>query len=157
MSIYADLLRFKVGLLDRVKSDLAKMRPLAAKAASEDLHIIELQMEGYQTRLDLWYQRVWALHGLWLDPDGRVIRYRGRETRLTVREFELLQFLIDHPHRYFSTQQIMGNAWGDSALFPEQVRTYVRRVRKVLTNLEIPVDLMNKPGRGYSLVFRPDP
>jgi len=27
--------------------------------------------------------------------------------------------------------------------------------RKILTDLEIPVDIVNKPGRGYSLIFRP--
>jgi hypothetical protein len=32
----------------------------------------------------------------------------------------------------------------------------VRRVRKILADLAIPVDLVNKPGRGYSLVFRTD-
>lgn len=157
ISIYADLLRFKIGLLDRVRRDLPKLHPLAQKAASRDLVIIEEQMAGYQTRLDLWYQRVWALHGLWLDPDGRVIRHRGREATLTGREFQLLQFLLEHPHRYFSTPQIMGSAWGDSALFPEELRNYVRRVRKVLAELEIPVDLVNKRGRGYSLVFRDNP
>jgi hypothetical protein len=49
----------------------------------------------------------------------------------------------------------MSHAWADPALFPEEVRNYVRRVRKILADLAIPVDLVNKPGRGYSLVFRP--
>jgi two-component system, OmpR family, response regulator AdeR len=74
---------------------------------------------------------------------------------LTLREFQLLQFLLDHPHRYFTASQIMSHAWADPALFPEEVRNYVRRVRKILADLAIPVDLVNKPGRGYSLVFRP--
>jgi hypothetical protein len=30
----------------------------------------------------------------------------------------------------------------------------VRRVRKILASLEIPADLVNRPGRGYSLEFR---
>jgi hypothetical protein len=30
----------------------------------------------------------------------------------------------------------------------------VRRLRKILADLTVPVDLVNKPGRGYSLVFR---
>ncbi len=154
MSIYSDLLRFKVGLLGRVERELANLHPLARKAAQQDLVIIEQQMAGYQARLDLWYQRAWDLHGLWLDPDGRVIRHNGIETQLTGREFQLLQFLLDHPHHYFSTAQIMGYAWGDGALFPEEVRTYVRRVRRVLADLDIPADLLNKPGQGYSLVFR---
>ena len=155
MSIYADLLEFKRGILARVHRDLAGLQPPAKKAAAIDLEIIENQMQGYQVRLDLWYRRLWDLQGLWLDPDGRMVRHQGGEVSLTKREFDLLQFLLDHPHRFFTTTQILGQAWADPALFPEEVRNYVRRLRKILIDLAIPVDLVNKPGRGYSLVFRP--
>ena len=84
-----------------------------------------------------------------------MIRHQGREVALTLREFQLLRFLLEHPHRYFTTAQILGQAWADPALFPEEVRNYVRRLRKILKDLAIPVDLVNKIGRGYSLVFRP--
>ena len=154
MSIYDDLIRFKVGILDRVKRDLPKLHPLAQKAAAIDITFIEKQMEGYYGRLDLWYQRVWKLQGLWLDPEGRLLRHKGKEVVLTNREFELLQFLLDHPHRFYTASQIMSHAWSDSALYPEEVRNYVSRVRKILTRLEIPCDLVNRPGRGYSLTFR---
>jgi hypothetical protein len=156
MSIYADLLEFKRGILGRVRRDMATLSPPAQRAASVDLEIIETQMNGYQERLDLWYRRLWELQGLWLDPAGRMVRHEGHEVALTKREFQLLQFLLDHPHRYFTTSQILGQAWADPALFPEEVRNYVRRLRKILTDLAIPVDLVNKPGRGYSLVFRPN-
>ncbi|HLQ14577.1 MAG TPA: winged helix-turn-helix domain-containing protein [Candidatus Eisenbacteria bacterium] len=155
MSIYADLLEFKRGILARVRKDVANLQPPARKAALTDVEIIESQMHGYGERLDLWYQRLWDLQGLWLDPAGRMVRHQGHEASLTKREFQLLQFLLSHPHRYFTTSQILGQAWADPALFPEEVRNYVRRLRKILADLEIPVDLVNKPGRGYSLVFRP--
>lgn len=154
LSVYSDLLRFKRGLLDRVGRDLAKLSPVARQAASEDLTIIEAQMEGYQGRLDLWYRRVWELQGLWLDPEGRVVRHKGREAALTNREFQLLQFLLEHPHRFFTAERIMTGAWADPALFPEEVRNYVLRIRRILTRLEIPCDLVNRPGKGYALVFR---
>jgi Transcriptional regulatory protein, C terminal len=154
MSIYDDLIRFKLGLLERVKRELPKLHPVAQKAAQVDVTFIENQMAGYYDRLDLWYQRVWKLQGLWLDPEGRVLRHKGNEAVLTQREFELLQFLLDHPHRFYTSSQIMGYAWSDSALFPEEVRNYVSRVRKILARLEIPCDLVNRPGRGYSLTFR---
>jgi DNA-binding response OmpR family regulator len=156
ISIYADLLEFKRGILARVKRDVANLQPPAQKAAATDLQIIDFQMQGYQMRLDLWYQRVWELQGLWVDPAGRVIRHQGHEISLTKREFQLLQFLLDHPHRFFTTSQILGQAWADPALFPEEVRNYVRRLRKILDDLAIPADLVNKPGRGYSLIFRPN-
>jgi len=88
MSIYADLLEFKRGILDRVRRDMASLQPLARKAAAADVQIIEDQMHGYQGRLDLWYSRIWELHGLWLDPEGRMIRNQGRERVLTLREFQ---------------------------------------------------------------------
>src|SRR2546426_10869715 len=71
MSIYADLLEFKRGILDRVRRDMTNLQPPAQKAAAIDLQIIEAQMSGYELRLDLWYRRLWELHGLWLDPTGR--------------------------------------------------------------------------------------
>ena len=154
MSIYADLLEFKRGLLERVRRDIVTLRPDAKKAAEVDLRIIDDQMQGYQKRLDLWYKRIWDLQGLWLDPTGRMIRHKGNDVTLTKREFQLLQFLLNHPHRYFTTTQILGQAWADPALFPEEVRNYIRRLRKILADLEIPVDIVNRPGRGYSLVFR---
>jgi len=154
MSIYDDLIRFKLGLLERVKEELPKLHPIAQQAADQDVTFIETQMEGYHHRLDLWYQRLWKLHGLWLDPNGRVVRHQGKAAALTTREFELLQFLLDHPHRFYTTAQIAGYAWSDSALLPEEVRNYVLRVRKVLARLDIPCDLVNRPGRGYSLTFR---
>jgi hypothetical protein len=156
ISIYSDLLDFKRGILDQIRRDLAKLKPDAFRAAEADVKIIEDQMEGYQRRLDLWYQRVWDLHGLWLDPHGRTIRYKSAEGTLTIREFQLLQFLLNHPHRYFTVTQILSQAWAGTALFPEEVRNYVRRIRKILTAMEIPCDLVNRPGRGYSLKFRGD-
>ncbi|HEY8854009.1 MAG TPA: winged helix-turn-helix domain-containing protein [Candidatus Dormibacteraeota bacterium] len=156
MSIYVDLLEFKRGILDRVRRDVAKLEPVAQRAAQADLKIIESQMDGYQKRLEIWTRRVWDLHGLWLDPEGRRIRYKGGEATLTAREFQLLQFLLDHPNRYFTVNQILSQAWAGPALFPEEVRNYVRRVQMILAALEIPCDLVNQAGRGYSLELRVD-
>jgi DNA-binding winged helix-turn-helix (wHTH) protein len=50
----------------------------------------------------------------------------------------------------------VARAWSEPSLFPEEVRNYVRRIRKILADLDIPCDLVNKPGRGYSLVLRED-
>jgi DNA-binding winged helix-turn-helix (wHTH) protein len=154
MSIYDDLIRFKAGILERVKRDISKLNPIAQKAADEDITFIEAQMNGYHGRLDLWYQRVWELHGLLLDPESHLLRHKDKEAPLTNREYELLQFLLNHPHRYYAASQITGRAWSDSSLRAEEVRNYIARLRKILAELQIPCDLVNKPGRGYSLTFR---
>ena len=153
INIYADLLRFKRGLLDRVRVEIVKLHPVAQQAAAVDLTIIEDQMKGYQVRLDLWYERLWALQGLWVDPSGDIVRHQGAEEALSKREAQLLRFLVDHPHRYFTATEIMSRAWADSTLFPEEVRNYVQRIRTILKRLEIPCRLVNRPGRGYALEF----
>src|ERR1700692_5050416 len=50
MSIYDDLIRFKLGLLDRVKRDLPRLHPVAQTAADEDIGFIEAQMAGDYAR-----------------------------------------------------------------------------------------------------------
>ena len=154
ISIYADLIEFKRGILDRIWRDLTKLQPVAQRAAGADVKIIESQMQGYNERLELWYERIRELNGLLLDAEGRLIRYKGKQTTLTVREFQLLQFLLDHPYRYFTVTQILREAWAEPNLFPEEVRNYVQRIRKVMMELDIPGDIVNRIGRGYALEFR---
>jgi DNA-binding response OmpR family regulator len=154
ISIYADLIEFKRGILDRIRRDLTRLQPVAQRAAEVDVRIIEGQMHGYQARLDLWYARIRELNGLLLDPEGRMIRYKGKEATLTVREFQLVKILLDHPYRYFTVSQILKEAWAEPNLFPEEVRNYVQRIRKVMVELEIPCDVVNRLGRGYALEFR---
>jgi DNA-binding response OmpR family regulator len=154
LSIYADLLDFKRSILDRVRHDLSKLAPVAQRAAEADLQIIESQMHGYEKRLELWLRRLADLSGPLLDPQGQTIRFRGVEANLTLREFQLVELLLDHPYRYFTVSQILSQAWAQPNLFPEQARSYVARLRKIFAVLQIPCDIVNRPGRGYSLEFR---
>ena len=156
VSVYADLLSFKHRLLDRVRSELLNFSPQVQEAAKKDLRIIEDQMEGYQARLDLWYKRIWELHGLYVDADKQVVFYYGREAKLTNRELQLLQFLLDHPHRFYTADQIMERAWAEAALVPADIRHYVSRTRKILKRLGMPCDLVNRHGHGYGLTFATD-
>jgi len=51
MSIYDDLIRFKLSLLARVNRELPKLHPVAQKAADEDVKFIETQMSGHYDRI----------------------------------------------------------------------------------------------------------
>ena len=58
MSIYDDLIRFKLGLLARVRRELPKLHPVAQSAADVEVASTDAQRAGHYTRPDPWAQRV---------------------------------------------------------------------------------------------------
>ena len=156
IAIYAGLLQFKAELLEHIKLELLKLPPEAQRAASVDLIIVGDQRARYQQRLELWYQRVWDLMGLWVDPDGGTVRYGANKVSVTVRERQLLEFLIRHPHQEFTSAQILTLAWPESGLHDVDVENHVGRLRQIVRTLALPCSLVARSRRGYSLVLNTD-
>ncbi len=68
--------------------------------------------------------------GLRLDPTAHSVSYLGRAIDLGPTEFKLLNFLLSHPGRVFSRQQLLNAVWGDHRFIEERtVDVYVRRLR----------------------------
>lgn len=68
--------------------------------------------------------------GLRLDPTAHAVSYLGRSIDLGPTEFKLLNFLLSHPGRVFSRQQLLNAVWGDHRFIEERtVDVYVRRLR----------------------------
>lgn len=65
-----------------------------------------------------------------LDPMEHSISYEGKPLNLGPTEFKLLQYLVAHPGRVFSRQQLLNAVWGDHRFIEERtVDVYVRRLR----------------------------
>ena len=62
---------------------------------------------------------------------------------LTQREFELLQFLLDHPHRYYTSSQIMRQT---PHFFPKKSGTTFSGGARSWLDWRFRV--INRPGRG---------
>lgn len=61
---------------------------------------------------------------------GRLV-VRGRETGCPAKEFELLQFLCEHPSQIFSIQHLYKRIWGQESLGDEStVMVHIRRLRQ---------------------------
>jgi DNA-binding response OmpR family regulator len=56
----------------------------------------------------------------------------GAELGLTVREFDLLAFLIRHPGRAFSRSELLEHVWGWTFGDQSTVTVHVRRLREKL-------------------------
>ncbi|MEN3586111.1 response regulator transcription factor [Streptomyces sp. ZYX-F-203] len=67
--------------------------------------------------------------GLSLDPAARRATRDGVELALTVREFDLLAFLLRHPGRAFSREELMREVWGWDFGDLSTVTVHVRRLR----------------------------
>ena len=88
-----------------------------------------------------------------LDGASREVTKAGRPVTLTAKEFDLLWFLVSHPNRVFSRDQLMGTVWGyEAAVDTGTVTVHVRRLReKVETDPAKPRHLQTVWGVGYRL------
>jgi DNA-binding response OmpR family regulator len=74
----------------------------------------------------------------------------GRRLALTVREFDLLRFLVSHPGQAFSRDELLQRVWGWSFGDQSTVTVHVRRLReKIEADPGRPVRLATVWGVGY--------
>ncbi|WP_151525742.1 winged helix-turn-helix domain-containing protein [Serinicoccus kebangsaanensis] len=95
--------------------------------------------------------------GVDLDPEARVLRWRGRSLRLTPLEFETLTLLSSDQKHVWSIPELTRDVWatgfvGDGA----QVRSVIKRLRRKLAEAGMPVDIRTIRGVGFQATDRPD-
>ena len=89
--------------------------------------------------------------GLTVDPLAREASSQGRALELTPREFDLLAFLVQHPGRVVSREELLRKVWGYA--FVGETRTvavHVGRLRAKLGDAGAVIETVL--GTGYKLV-----
>jgi DNA-binding response OmpR family regulator len=85
-----------------------------------------------------------------IDLGQRIATRAGVEVKLTHLEFELLAFLVRHPHQVFSRTQLFQLVWGQSAGSVRTVDNFVGQLRKRFeVNPEQPRRFVTVRGSGY--------
>ncbi|MEO1193928.1 MAG: phosphate regulon transcriptional regulator PhoB [Pseudomonadota bacterium] len=70
-----------------------------------------------------------------MDLAAHRVKRSEREVRLGPTEFRLLRYLLEHPGRVFSREQLLDAVWGrDVYVEPRTVDVHIRRLRKALNN-----------------------
>jgi two-component system KDP operon response regulator KdpE len=72
-----------------------------------------------------------TLRGVEIDLPSRQTTVRGRASRLTAKEFDLLSYLLARPNRTISHRELLQAVWGpDYGDELEYLRVFVNRLRK---------------------------
>jgi two-component system phosphate regulon response regulator PhoB len=89
---------------------------------------------------------------LTMDQDAHRVSRNGRPLHLGPTEYRLLEFLMQHPGRVFSREQLLDAVWGrDIHVEPRTVDVHIRRLRKVI-NGEGELDVIRTVrSAGYAL------
>lgn len=85
-----------------------------------------------------------------LDVSARIVRKDGAELPLSTREFELLAFLLKHPRRAFTRDELLRAVWGWEFGDLSTVTVTVRRLREKIESDATQPQLLNTVwGVGY--------
>jgi phosphate regulon transcriptional regulator PhoB len=89
--------------------------------------------------------------GLRIDFTTYEVFVRGKPVKLTLKEFELLRFLIQNPNRVLSRDQLLDRVWGgETFVTPRTVDVHIRRLRKAIEkNDSHPEWILTLRGVGY--------
>jgi two-component system KDP operon response regulator KdpE len=70
-------------------------------------------------------------HGVDIDLASRQVTVRGRTSRLTAKEFDLLAYMLARPNKTISHRELLQGVWGpDYGNELEYLRVFVNRLRK---------------------------
>ena len=93
------------------------------------------------------------VRGMRLNGQDRTLAFRNGETSFSRQEWDLLSILVDHPNRYLTTHEILRLGWHAGTYGSEEVRIYMRRLRRKMEPLDLPCTLLARHGHGYCLKF----
>lgn len=88
--------------------------------------------------------------GLTLDPASHRVMAAGTTVSLGPTEFRLLHFLMAHPERVHSRDQLLDQVWGDHVFVEERtVDVHIRRLRAALESSGLDRLVQTVRGSGY--------
>ena len=95
-------------------------------------------------------QRI-TLESVEIDFQARKVIVRGNEVRLTPKEFDLLRYLVLHPHKTIPHRELLQAVWGpDYGEQVEYLRVFIKQLRRKIEPLpEKPRYILTEPWVGY--------
>lgn len=95
--------------------------------------ILVARVEAILKRSKVIEKQVKSYGGIEIDSDGRTVKVDGKQIELSLREYELLKYLIDNSNIALSRDKILNNVWnydyyGDS----RTIDSHIKKIRHKL-------------------------
>lgn len=92
--------------------------------------ILVARVEAILNRTKPQQKEVKDYGGIMIDADGRTVKVDGKQVDLSLREYELLKYLVDNENIALSRDKILNNVWnydyyGDSRTIDSHIKRYV--------------------------------
>lgn len=95
---------------------------------------------------------VFVVGGLELNKDTKEVTVDGESVKMTPKEFNILQLLMENPGRVFSAEEIYERVWKESAISTETIMVHIRNIReKIEIDSKNPKYLKVVWGVGYKI------
>ncbi|MCA9804579.1 MAG: response regulator transcription factor [Cyanobacteria bacterium HKST-UBA02] len=92
------------------------------------------------------------LGGVLVDPQDRTVTFEHKTIHLSPKEGAVLEFLMRHPGRCFSSKNILDGVWpSDAESTEDTVRTCMKTLRQKLLKLGKPDLIQTVPRHGYKI------
>ena len=92
-----------------------------------------------------------SANGVVIDEASYSAKVHGKPLDLTFKEFELLRFLVQHPGRVFTSEQLLSEVWGyDYFGGTRTVDVHIRRLRAKLGDLEALIGTVRNVGYRFN-------
>jgi hypothetical protein len=150
LSIYRQLLAFNEQLRERLGEEASAHNG----DGTRDLAKLESELRRLRERVVFWETRYRELSSaIDIDEERGILYGAAIPFQLSLRERQLLLWLLHHPDRYFTPTSLAGQAWNEPALSAEQVRSYVVRLRRLLERSGALCRIESRRGHGYRLAL----
>jgi DNA-binding response OmpR family regulator len=98
-------------------------------------------------------KNVFKYGSLTLDLAKAAVFHGDQRLKLTVKEFQLMDFFIRHPEQCYTTDILINRIWkSDEPVTDQAVRVCVSRLREKLDSYKCPATIVAEPGFGYKLI-----
>ena len=95
---------------------------------------VKAVLRRYDSRKDNSGSKQIVVPNMTINQSTYIVTYHGRELELPPKEFELLNFLAQHPNQVFTREQLLDKIWGYEFMGDTRtVDVHVKRIREKMT------------------------